>query len=217
MLVYTASSKLRLPREYPFTDKLRPSFKRISTTGLIAPGAGKETIGACPGPMAVDRDALEIFMKVALSAKPWRIDPSLILKEWTPFKFASPPKIAIQWWDGVVQPHPPMTRALRQVSEHCRKAGMEVVDWNCEHLEHQRAWEITSALYWPDGGEEVLGLLKEGGEPVLPLTKFIIEQPAVKNLTQYELWEVKFSVFYTKQTLILLAVPATRPVPHYVR
>lgn len=141
--------------------------------------------------MTVDRDGLELFMKVALAAKPWRVEPSLTVKEWTPYKFARPPKIAVQWWDGVVQPHPPMTRALREVADACRKAGMEVVDWDCEHLDHRKAWDIISALYWPDGGKEVLGLIKESGEPMLPLTKFIIEeQPTVKELTQHELWKV---------------------------
>lgn len=152
---------------------------------------GRETIPGCPGPMSVDRDALELFMKVAIAAEPWNIDPSLTVKEWTPYRFTRPPKVAIQWWDGVVQPHPPMTRALREVAEACRKAGMEVVDWDCEGLDHQKGWDILSALYFPDGGKDALGLLEDAGEPVLPLTKFIIqEQPTVKNHTQPELWKV---------------------------
>jgi hypothetical protein len=87
----TVSSKQQI------SDSRRPTQKRISTLGLRAPMAGRETIGGCPGPMAVDRDALGIFMKVALSARPWRIDPSLTVKEWTPYSFTSRPKIAIQW------------------------------------------------------------------------------------------------------------------------
>jgi amidase len=170
-------------------------MKRIATTGSMAPGAGKETISACPGPLAVDRDGLELFMRVALSARPWRIEPSLTTKEWTPYKFTKPLKVAVQWWDGVVQPHPPMTRALCEVAEACRKAGMEVVDWNCEELDHQKCWDILSALYWPDGGKEVLDLIEESGEPILPLTKFIIhEQPTVKELTQHELWKASNSL-----------------------
>jgi amidase len=173
------------------TDTARPTQKRISTLGLRAPMAGRETIGGCPGPMAVDRDALEIFMKVALSAKPWRIDPALTAKEWTPYAFTARPKIAIQWWDGVVKPHPPMLRALREVAESCRQAGMEVVDWDCEHLDHQKGWNIVSSLYWPDGAKEVLDLIGQSGEPVLPLTKWIAqEQPSVKELSQHELWKV---------------------------
>lgn len=153
---------------------------------------GKETIFGSPGPMSVDRDALELFMKIAVEAQPWRIDPSLTVKDWVPYKFERPLKVAIQWWDGVVKPHPPMTRALREVAEACRKANMHVVDWDCTGLDHQKGWDILSALYYPDGGKEVLGLIEASGEPVLPLTKFIIqEQPAVKNLTQHELWKVR--------------------------
>lgn len=177
-------------------------MKRIGTPGSRAAMIGKETISACAGPMTVDRDALELFMKVALSVKPWRIDPSLNTKEWIPYNFTRPLKIAVQWWDGVVMPHPPMTRALREVADACRKAGMEVVDWNCEDLQHQKAWDIVSALYWPDGGKEVLDLIEEGGEPMLPLTKFIIqEQPTVKNMTQGELWKVSSTNLYVKNKI----------------
>jgi len=84
-----------------------------------------------------------------------------------------------------------MLRALREVAAKCREAGMEVVDWNCEHLDHQKGWEIITALYWPDGAKEVLGLIEQSGEPVLPLTKWIAqEQASGKELTQHELWKV---------------------------
>ncbi len=156
---------------------------------------GKETIFSTPGPMAVERDALEVFMKAALACKPWKIDPSLTVKEWTPYTFDRPLKIAIQWSDGVVQPHPPMTRAMKEVAEACRKAGHEIVDWDCEPLDHKRGWEILSAMYWPDGGKEARDLMAASGEPVLPLTKFILEQPCVKNHTQGELWEVRSAYF----------------------
>jgi amidase len=191
MWVSMDSSEYPKSFKIPNTDIARPTQKRISTLGSRAPMAGRETIGGCPGPMAVDRDALEIFMKVALSAKPWRVDPALTAKEWTPYSFTTRPKIAIQWWDGVVKPHPPMLRALREVAESCRQAGMEVVDWDCEHLDHQKSWDIVSALYWPDGAKEVLDLIEQSGEPVLPLTKWITqEQPSAKELSQHELWKV---------------------------
>jgi len=152
---------------------------------------GKEAVLSTLGPMAADREALEIFMKTVMSAEPWVQDPSLTLKPWVPYEFNRPLKIAVQWWDGVVHPHPPMTRALKMVAEACKKAGMKVVDWNCENLEHERAWGILASLYWPDAGDEVLGRINDAGEPVLPLTNFIIdEQPTVKRLTMHELWEV---------------------------
>ncbi|RBR25551.1 uncharacterized protein FIESC28_01514 [Fusarium coffeatum] len=182
---------VRCPAAHNGIYAFKPTLKRISVMGARSIMAGKETISSTPGPMTTDRETLELFMKVALASKPWLIDPSLTAKEWTPYKFDRPLKIAIQWWDGVVQPHPPMTRALREVAEACRKAGHEVVDWDCEPLDHKKGWEILSALYWPDGGKEALDLMEAAGEPVLPLTKFIIqEQPSVKNLNMHELWEL---------------------------
>ncbi|RBQ73376.1 hypothetical protein FVER14953_01664 [Fusarium verticillioides] len=182
---------IRLPASNTGIYGFKPSTKRISTSGLRAAYLGRDTIAGCPGPMTVSRDGLELLMRVALAAKPWRVDPLVTFKDWTPYKFTTPPKVAVQWWDGVVMPHPPMTRALREVAAVCRKAGMEVVDWNCEGLDHGKAWEIVSALYWPDGGKEMLDILEETGEPALPLTKHILhEQASAKNRTCTEMMEL---------------------------
>lgn len=173
------------------TADTRPTCKRIPVGGQRIHMLGKETVLSTLGPMARDREGLDLFMNVILAQKPWRLDPSLTTKDWTPYSFAKPLKVAVQWWDGVVQPHPPMIRALREVADACRRAGMTVVDWDCEALDHRRGWELTAALYWPDGGEEVLEYVAESGEPLLPLSKWIIhEQPSVRKMTQAELWKV---------------------------
>ncbi|KAM0327046.1 hypothetical protein ACHAQA_006169 [Verticillium albo-atrum] len=182
---------IRCPAAHTGIYGFKPTLKRISVMGGRAIMVGKEAIYSTPGPMCADREGLEIFMKAALASQPWRIDPSLTAKQWTPQKLDRPLKIAIQWWDGVVQPHPPITRALREVAEACKKAGMEVVDWDCSSLAHDEGWGILSAMYWPDGGEEAINLMKESGEEILPLTKFIIqEQPTVKKLDQPGLWDL---------------------------
>lgn len=184
---------IRCPAAHVGIYGFKPTLRRISVAGGRSVMLGKETISSTAGPMTVDREALELFMKVALSSKPWNMDPTLDVKPWTPHTFDKPLKIAVQWWDGVVKPHPPMIRALKEVAEACRKAGMDVVDWDCEALglDHRKGWDIISELYWPDGGKEALDLLSEVGEPILPLTKFIIhEQPTVKDHTQGELWEL---------------------------
>ncbi|KAH8893579.1 amidase [Thozetella sp. PMI_491] len=182
---------IRCPAAHSGIYGFKPTSKRIPCGGQRSHMIGRETIHSTLGPMAANRDSIELFMKVVLASQPWRLDPSLVVKEWTPYRFSSPIRVAVQWWDGVVKPHPPMIRALHEVSEACKNAGMEVVEWKCEDLDHKRAWDITAALYWPDGGEEVLGLLKEGGEPVLPLTEFIInEQKTVKKCDIFHLWKL---------------------------
>ena len=180
---------IRCPAAHCGVYGFKPTTKRLPVGGQRSHMLGKEAITSTLGPMAVDRDSLELFMKVALAPKPWLLDPSLNPKPWTPYHFDHPLKIGVMWWDGIVKPHPPILRALREVTDACRAIGMEVVEWDSRPLDHQKGWEILSSLYWPDGGEEVLGLIRGSGEPILPLTNFIItEQESVKNLTQAELW-----------------------------
>lgn len=150
---------------------------------------GKDSVLATYGPLTQSRETVNLFMKVILDNEPWRHDPSLTVKPWTPETLSRPLKIAIEWSDGVVKPHPPMIRALKIVADACKAAGMGVVDW--EPYQHERAWDIVSALYFPDGGEDTLAPIKESGEPMLPLTKFITEeQPAVKRLDMHQYWEL---------------------------
>jgi amidase len=150
---------------------------------------GKDSVLATFGPLTQSRETINLFMKTILDTEPWRVDPSLTVKHWTPETLKTPLKVAIEWHDGVVKPHPPMIRAMKEVAEACKAAGMEVVDW--VPLDHAKAWDIVSGLYFPDGGEACKAPLLESGEPILPLTKFIIdEQPNVKARTMSEYWEL---------------------------
>ncbi|KAF2103321.1 amidase family protein [Rhizodiscina lignyota] len=164
----------------------KPTTGRIPAKGTKNPMVGRDSVGSTQGPLTVSRETINLFMKVILDSEPWRVDPSITVKPWTPEKFSRPLKIAIEWHDGVVKPHPPTTRALKEVAAACAAAGHKVVDW--VPLDHAKGWDIVSRLYFPDGGEAVLNLIHESGEPVLPLTEWIINQPGVKNLTMHEYW-----------------------------
>ncbi|KAL3473085.1 amidase [Aspergillus californicus] len=167
----------------------KPTVGRLSTKGMTGPTAGRDSILATPGPIAQSREAIHLFMQTILDGEPWRMDPSLVNKPWTRQKLDGPLKVAIEWHDGVVKPHPPVIRAMQEVAQACRDAGMEVVDW--DPLDHEKGWDITSALYYPDGGASTKSLLASEGEPALPLTDFIIdEQPTVKPLTMHEYWKL---------------------------
>lgn len=152
------------------------------------PMAGIESVGSVFGPLCRSRETINLFMEIVLAAQPWKIDPSLTVKRWSPESFDRPLKIAVEWHDGVVRPHPPTTRALSIVADACKAAGHSVVDW--VPLEHEKAWSIVSRLYWTDGGKAVLQRISESGEPVLPLTDWIIDQPGVKDLTMHEYWRL---------------------------
>lgn len=130
-------------------------------------------------------------MQTVLSAQPWLHEPALLPMPWkTSYKISQqqPLKIGIMWHDGVVQPHPPITRALKiTASKLSSVPRVTVVDWK-PHL-HDEAWAIISSLYFPDGGAEDAAVMAQSGEPWRPLTKWIIkDNPCVKKLTMEELW-----------------------------
>lgn len=152
---------------------------------------GKESILGTNGPLCTSREDLELFMSTVMNSEPWRMDPAIFPKKWTPHKFTKPLKVAIQWSDGIVKPHPPVLRALAETAKACKDSGMEVVDW--VSLDHAKGWEIASGLYFPDGGKDVYDTMAESGEPVLPLTKWVLEQPNVKARSMKEFWNVSTS------------------------
>ncbi|KAK2804025.1 hypothetical protein FQN51_002554 [Onygenales sp. PD_10] len=179
---------VRGPASFTGIYGFKPTCHRIPLKGMKTCFGG-DAIAGTYGPLCRSRESINLLMEVVLATEPWRIDPSLAPIPWTPVKLTKPLKIAIEWDDGVVKPHPPILRALGEVADACRKAGMEVVDW--VPLDHAKGWDITSALYFPDGGRAALGSLEASGEPALPLTKFIVsENPNCKDHTMHEFWKL---------------------------
>lgn len=70
---------------------------------------------------------------------------------------------AIEWDDGVIHPHPPITRALKEVKAKMEAAGHKVITW--KPLNHALGNEITDKIYVADGGEDIRRCCAESGEP----------------------------------------------------
>lgn len=167
----------------------KPTVARLPFNGPRVPYRGRDCITGTQGPFALDRDTFPLFFSTVLGFKPWLKDPSLTPLPWIPFSFGTRrPRVGVLADDGVVRPVPPVRRALARVAEDCARAGMELVEW--KPLDHARAWELISALYWPDGGKVVLDCFAQSGEPIHPLSEWIMKQPSVRNLDLGGLFEV---------------------------
>ncbi|UKZ71116.1 uncharacterized protein TrAtP1_012079 [Trichoderma atroviride] len=170
---------------------LKPTSFRVPTTGWSSTPPGADPIVTVLGPMSVNLEGLETFMRVVTAAEPWHIEPAIIPLSWravdiTPSR-EKPLRLGILWHDEVVKPHPPITRALRELVDKVNKIPhVEVV--NFPPYKHDEAWAIASSLYFTDGGEADLAVMAESGEPLLPLTEWIIkDNPGVKKLSRDEL------------------------------
>ncbi|KAI4200435.1 MAG: hypothetical protein LQ350_003973 [Teloschistes chrysophthalmus] len=176
---------------------LKPTSYRIPTHGWAGTMYGEEQIVPVTGPMSTSLEGVKLFMKTVLAAKPWMTEPALLPIPWRDHINHLPTtpqghkklKIAVLWHDGVVRPHPPITRALRSIVQKL-KSFPEIftfVDWH--PYNHAEAWEIISTLYFPDGGREEIEAIEASGEPWRPLSEFIIkENPHVKRLSVEEVW-----------------------------
>lgn len=139
--------------------------------------------------MSPTLSGIELFMKAYLDTRPWVKENYLMPLPWGPVKLPPKIKIGVMWSDGVVKPHPPVLRGLRETVDALRaNPGFEVVDW--VPVDHDRCWEITCALYYEYGGKRLRKVLASGPEDALPLTSWLLEQEASKPRTVEEVWKV---------------------------
>lgn len=152
--------------------------------------AGADPIAGVIGPMSTSLEGIKLFMKTIIQSEPWLIEPALIPLSWNPPLVSSTQRlrIGVMWHDNMVTPHPPITRALKEVVSRLQTlSNVEIIDWK-PHL-HDEAWAIISSLYFTDGGAEDSKTIAESGEPWRPLTKWIIkDNPCVKKLTPHQLY-----------------------------
>ncbi|KAK4061744.1 hypothetical protein Trihar35433_9344 [Trichoderma harzianum] len=170
---------------------LKPTSFRVPTTGWSSTPPGADPIITVLGPMGVNLEVLELFMRVVVAAESWKVEPALIPLPWRAVSIEptaeKPLRLGIIWQDEVVQPHPPVQRVLREFAD--KVSGLSHVEVvNFPVYKHDEAWAIVSSLYFTDGGDADIAVMAESGEPLLPLTKWIMkENPGVKKLSRSEL------------------------------
>ena len=144
---------------------LKPTSYRVPVGGLAATMLGQEHIVSSLGAFSTSLDGLRLLMRTVLEAKPWLVEPSLVPMPWKESDESDESdeskgrpkmeranaensraekrlKIAIMWEDGVVRPHPPVSRALAELSTRLKAIpAFDVVDWT--PYKHDLAWYIT--------------------------------------------------------------------------
>lgn len=164
---------IRAPAAFSGCHGLRPTSKRISTSGGVSGGAGQESVYAVAGPMARSITDLEVWMKHYInSGKPWDLDHICIPLQWrdVPTPAAKDLTIAILYDDGIVKPTPPIERGLKEVVTKLEAAGVKVVKF--EPIKTQLAYDTVNKMYTCDGNYSQRSLLGASGEPLAKLTKW---------------------------------------------
>ncbi|KAJ9503790.1 hypothetical protein LTR99_002550 [Exophiala xenobiotica] len=183
------AGSIRVPCAFNGLYGIRPSTRRLSYDGITSNVKGGRSIPAAIGPMCHSIRDTELICQVVTRAEPWKVDPGVVQKAWTsrpdiPTRLS----IGVMEFDGVVMPHPPILKRLREAVERLKSAGHEVVTF--KPYQHQRAWDIAYPLYYATGGKEMQALLDATGEPWPPAAAKLSANPELRELSARELYHL---------------------------
>ncbi|KAI5965989.1 hypothetical protein KGF57_000697 [Candida theae] len=174
---------IRCPAAFNGIYGLRSTLGRIPTADYFSCNMGSESILSVTGPLSRSLSTVDLVMKTVIDAKPWLVDPTLVPLEWKK-PVQKKYRVGILWSDNIVNPSPPIKRALTMVSE--KLSGLEnfeVVSF--EPYKPEEVAKILGRLYFEDGARDFRSTLQTG-EPLLEQTRWAIED--AKDLDMHEQW-----------------------------
>ena len=95
---------------------------------------GQEHVHSVIGPMTRSLSTMTEVTKLVIDNEPWMLDPRCHPIPWRQEAYDEvlnrPLVFGIVHHDGIVQPHPPIRRALMELEDRLKTAGHEVVKWD---------------------------------------------------------------------------------------
>ncbi|KAL3463862.1 amidase signature domain-containing protein [Aspergillus heterothallicus] len=162
-----------MPASFQGVFSIKPSAGRISFKDTANTGEGQEVMPTVVGIMGHSVDALRMIIKSLLSLEPWLHDPYTLPIPWRTDKEYNPrnelgykPAFGFLANDGVLTPHPPISRAMEIVKEALANKGHQLIEWNWPH--HRETLEIHSLIARGDGCLDVYEAIQLSGEPFAP-------------------------------------------------
>ncbi|KAF2792885.1 acetamidase [Melanomma pulvis-pyrius CBS 109.77] len=182
---------IRIPSHMLGLFGLKPSSTRLPYHDVSVSTEGQEHVPSVIGPMARNVASLVSVTKAVIDAAPWNLDPKCSPVPWRSEMFAEvqsrPLVIAVMRDDGVVRPHPPISRVLEDVATKLGNAGHEIITWTPGSL-HQECIDIMDQYYTADGGEDIKRDVLAGGEPFIPHVEALVNKG--KAISVYSYWQL---------------------------
>ncbi|KAF5622589.1 general amidase [Fusarium sp. NRRL 25303] len=181
---------IRIPSHMMGLYGLKPSSTRLPYQGVPVSTEGQEHVPSSIGPMARDLDMIKHAMHSLIEAKPWEYDARCAPLPWRGHFYeemhSRPLTIGVLMDDGVVRPHPPITRVMRVAVEALKHEGHEIVEWNTEL--HEQCIRTMDMFYTADGGEDIRQDISRAGEPFIPHVQRLVNKG--KAISVYEYWKL---------------------------
>lgn len=182
---------LRTPAGFNGIHSIRCSTGRFPARKGSYGESGSVLLLSVCGPLAQDLEDLRIVSKVLIDAKPWEYDARTYPIEWKN-QFDTLPTsgkyvFGMMKWDGVVQPHPPISRCIESVKRKLIADGHEVVDLEPQH--HREILDVINGIYRSGASLAFKNEVSKSGEPLSYSYKENFKHSTVPY-TCIEYWEL---------------------------
>ncbi|KAH7128919.1 amidase signature domain-containing protein [Dactylonectria macrodidyma] len=171
------AGSIRIPSLCCGTYGFKPTAGRIAYGGQVMPlNAGIGAILPSAGPFANDMEALQIFMKAIIDARPFRHDATAIDVPWR--NIDGPPRSALRLGllaeDPLFPLQPPVKETVAKVAEILQSHGHEVVLLDPAECHVAAANQIAGGLLSLDSTPGKI--IASSGEPIVPSMRMFAEQ-----------------------------------------
>lgn len=131
---------------------------------------------ASVGPMCTTLRDCDLFVRVNKETKPHLIDPRIVPIDWTGLstQVKLPLKVGIMKHDEAIIPQPPVLKALEWAGKQLSSSN-DVILKPYTPYKASTAMENIRKAYWPESGIMDKQMCESSGEPMHPLTAWIIK------------------------------------------
>jgi amidase len=175
------AGSIRIPAAFNGLHGIRPSEGRLPYSGMANSMDGQNSVLSVVGPLATSADSLRLVMKALLEKKPWLYDPMVNELPWREEQEREILEMAdsteksklcfgVLRTDGIVNPQPPVRRAIDIVIKALEDQGHKVIDW--QPPSHKPIHDTIIETWNFDAGKDIKSAFALSGEPMAPQVSF---------------------------------------------
>ncbi|KAK5094242.1 hypothetical protein LTS08_008661 [Lithohypha guttulata] len=182
---------IRIPAAFNGLYGIRPSVGRMPYEGMANSMDGQNSVLSVVGPLGTTARSLKLVVKSILSQEPWRHDPNVVEIPWrdsqekevwdTVDGSTGQLTFGLMKTDNIVNPQPPVARALQMVVRAVEKAGHKVISW--ESPAHTDGLTATLKTWTLDGGRDIHDSFALSGESIADQIKIAYGDVAKEEKT----------------------------------